>query len=277
MQISKYSDAKRTVVDNRLWAMKNSLVLEKNMCIVCDVCSKACPMEAVVLSSAGVDIDEKKCNLCEVCAYVCPTGAINIFSDKNKKEILRQSGGFPSFPKKLEIKVEKCPKDCVECEKACDMTTGGAIKVVSHKVIDVSEKCLRCVKCAEACPEGAIKVNPVFFGDIEINAEKCPTGCVECVDVCPTRAIKEKNGKVLLEKKYCVFCGACEVVCPAKDKGALVMKRNIMVSNGDGFSAIWTNALEKLTSTKSLAAAYNSINSEKLRKLALESQMVEEK
>ena len=93
----------------------------------------------------------------------------------------------------------------------------------------MDENCCTCRWCAINCPTEAITVEKIFEGDIEFNAEKCPSGCSTCVEVCPANAIylpsakpaKELKGEVepviAVNKDFCILCGACVNACPGED------------------------------------------------------------
>lgn len=49
---------------------------------------------------------------------------------------------------------------------------------------------------------------------LELDQEKC-TGCKMCVEVCPHNVFKMNNKKAeIINKGYCMECGACEKNCP---------------------------------------------------------------
>ena len=53
--------------------MKVSWLEEK--CIKCNVCVKACRLNAITLSDGKITVDDDKCNYCGRCAKACPTDA----------------------------------------------------------------------------------------------------------------------------------------------------------------------------------------------------------
>jgi 4Fe-4S ferredoxin len=95
-------------------------------------------------------------------------------------------------------------------------------------------------------------------GKIAIHAEKCPEGCTDCLDVCPITGalyLSEEDRKVQVNEMFCVYCGACKIVCPVEE--ALELKR-AMINHTPIRSGAWNKALEKLASpiemTKELKA-----------------------
>src|SRR5450756_1007830 len=65
------------------------LTLDKNRCVSCQVCTLACPKEAIKtqkqpkiqgekVKKAKVDVDLAKCNFCGICDVTCPYGAIKV-------------------------------------------------------------------------------------------------------------------------------------------------------------------------------------------------------
>jgi pyruvate formate lyase activating enzyme len=67
---------------------------DKNLCIACGECVKACPEEALVLKNdpdPGIVIDRQSCRLSGDCVSVCPTGAIQFTgSEISVTEILTE-------------------------------------------------------------------------------------------------------------------------------------------------------------------------------------------
>jgi 4Fe-4S ferredoxin len=83
-------DSDDTLTLERILAVKNfKLTLDHKICAGCQICSAACPKEAVKLvltpkiagqkaQKAKVDIDLQKCIFCGVCDVTCPYGAIKL-------------------------------------------------------------------------------------------------------------------------------------------------------------------------------------------------------
>jgi 4Fe-4S ferredoxin len=115
--------------------------------------------------------------------------------------------------------------------------------------VDVQkEYCPCCGVCEVKLPRGAMRVRRILNGKISIHQEKCPEGCTDCIDVCPiTGALYLSSGdrKVSLNETFCVYCGACKIVCPIEQ--ALDLKRT-HINHTPVRSGAWNKALERLTS-----------------------------
>lgn len=48
---------------------------EKDECIFCGVCEKACRLGAISITDDKINVDTEKCNHCGRCVTACPTGA----------------------------------------------------------------------------------------------------------------------------------------------------------------------------------------------------------
>jgi len=75
-----------------------------------------------------------------------------------------------------------------------------------------------------AYPETDPPLPDRFRGLPVINRAHCTTGCRLCMDACPTAALGEG---VRLDLGRCLFCGACERVCP---KGAIRFSQDYRLS-----------------------------------------------
>jgi len=140
------------------------------------------------------------CLSCGLCARSCPSG------------VLRQGVAWWKFPAVLEPYLDYsrgfCQFECVACGEACPTGAIRQLSVDSKTSVAVAksrldlplcivvEKGTRCGACAEHCPTGAISMDRV----------------PQAVFPAP-----------VLDTTLCIGCGACETVCPAEPKKALVV------------------------------------------------------
>jgi 4Fe-4S ferredoxin len=254
------------------------LALDKARCVGCQVCSLACPKEAIKLEKqpkvpgqkakrAKVDVDLAKCNFCGICDVACPYGAIKVTLNGEHALSVLEKESFPQLIRDIRVDTRQCPKDCVQCEEACplglikisrltyngkpvenvDALTPSQSKHVQVNLNIQKEYCPTCRVCELKCAPGLIKVRKFMEGKIVIDQAKCPEGCTDCLDVCPiTGALYTgEGGKVFVNELFCDYCGACKAVCPVED--ALTLKRT-KISHSPVHSGTWNKALEKLTS-----------------------------
>jgi 4Fe-4S ferredoxin len=253
------------------------LVVDKNLCVGCQICSLACPKEAIKLEKqpkvqgekakkAKVDIDLAKCIFCGICDITCPYGAVKVTLNGDHNLIVVEKESFPELIRDIKIDTRNCPKDCVACVEACPLEQLTISKVTydgkpvenldalspsqrRHVVVSVDipkDKCPTCRACEYKCPTGVIKMRKTFEGKIAIDQAKCPEGCQDCMDVCPiTGTLTVADGKVQVNEATCVYCGACKVVCPVDE--ALMVKRT-KVLHTPVHSGTWNKTLERLTS-----------------------------
>jgi len=275
------TDTTRVLTLEWILHVKNyKLTLDKNFCAGCQICSLACPKEAVKLERqpkipaekterAKIDVDLAKCNFCGVCDVVCPYGAIKVTVNGEHVLSVVEKESFPQLIRDIQVDTSRCPVDCVECKEACPLdlinimalTSEGRVvenddslttneKSKLQVRIDIEkERCPCCRICEFGCPEDVLHVRKFLYGKIVINSEKCPQGCIDCLDVCPITGalyLSDEDKKVHVNEIFCVYCGACKVVCPVD--GALDLKRT-KVSHTPVRSGTWNKALEKLAST----------------------------
>jgi MinD superfamily P-loop ATPase len=156
----------------------------------------------------------------------------------------------------------------LEIDDACPL---GNIKVKGDKKaakvsIEIDEaSCPCCRFCETKFPEGAVRVEKTFYGNLKINNEKCPEGCHDCADVCPiTDVLYVQDGKVQVNDDHCVYCGACKIACP--EEGALELNRT-QVRHTEVRSGAWNRALEKLASRSAVVKETRTKSAEKLKKI----------
>jgi 4Fe-4S ferredoxin len=255
------------------------LTLDKNRCVGCQICSLACPKEAIKTQKqskiqgekakkAKLDVDLTKCNFCGICDVTCPYGAIKVTLNGAHDLSILAKESYPQLVRDIKVDARQCPKECEECETACPLNLIKVTKIgfdgkpveniealspTAKKRVQVNltiqkEYCPTCKICEFKCSPGAIKVTKTMEGKITINQKKCPEGCSDCLDVCPIPGalMIGEDKKVHVNEVYCTYCGACKNVCPV-DEALMVKRTNI--HHTPIHSGTWNKTLERLTST----------------------------
>ncbi|TET64454.1 4Fe-4S dicluster domain-containing protein [Candidatus Bathyarchaeota archaeon] len=272
------------------------LTLDKNVCVGCQICTLACPKEAIELEKqpkalgekakhANIDIDLEKCNFCGICDILCPYGAIKVTVNGEHLLSVVDKESFPQLIRDIQVNSSKYPVDCVECEDICPLdlirvTRLTADGEIVEKVDSLTEKekgelqvkidikkehCPCCGVCEFKCPEGVVTVRKIFHGKIIIHPENCPEDCTDCYDVCPITgalSLSDKDKKVHVNEIFCVYCGACKIVCPVEE--ALELKRG-SIRHTPVSSGAWNRALERLASPIEMTKELKAKSSRKVR------------
>jgi 4Fe-4S ferredoxin len=288
----KTDTAKALTLEWVLHVKNYRLSLDKNLCVGCQICALACPKEAIKIEKqpkiqgekakkAKVDVDLAKCNFCGICDVLCPFGAIKITVNGEHVIPVVEKESFPQLIREIQVDTSKCPSNCVDCEEACPLNlikvswqtaegetiqTKPARKKKGIKVIINIEKerCPCCRICEFKCPKNAIQVRKFFHGKIQIHPEKCPEGCTDCLDVCPITGalyLSEEDKKVHVNELFCVYCGACKIVCPVDE--ALELKRTKIIHTPVR-SGAWNKTLERLASPVEMIKELKAKGSRKL-------------
>jgi len=138
-----------------------------------------------------------------------------------------------------------------------------------RRIVDVQvdkSLCINCTRCMEKGPSKGFTVTKPYQGRIWLNTSLCPPGCQACADICPSHAMTYNGQDVAVDRRFCLFCSACENVCPVS--GAVRIARTGFVHT-PVTSAAWTYAVDKLVSFKEAAREYDVKGQAKRRKLML--------
>ena len=262
------------------------LMADHKKCCGCHICEIVCPREAITLSDAvlsdgrlvekpRVDIDAAKCSFCGECVALCPTHALSMTVNGQPEVPVVKADAFPKLIRTNTVDqgvlgastdvsyIDNCPVLAISADVQRD-AAGWVIAVRDVRVDE--EMCINCTRCMEEGPKGGFTVTKPYKGRARLNVALCPAGCQACADVCPTNAITYDGTRVALDQRFCLFCGACENVCPAE--GAIRIERT-------GFehtpveSGAWAEALEKLVSYHQVTREYDIKGQEKRRKLVV--------
>lgn len=267
----KYENLNEIRIEREFLTRKYLLRLNKTLCNGCGLCSEICPKEAIeeqqplvvdghLREKPTIDFDIHSCILCGECVVLCPLNALDMEVDGKEISTFVENDVFPVLLKEINIKKEKCDPECdAKCQEECP-TEAIEVNKKSEKAQDLridvqinESLCIYCKRCQLACDHGAIQVTKPIIGSITLNAYLCPEGCMACSEICPTFAIQIENGKPSVFSEFCVFCSACQKVCPNKSPNEAIDISRDWIFHTDVTAAAWLTALRKLTSIETVA------------------------
>lgn len=193
---------------------RGSIDIEADKCILCGICSKRCPADAINVDRDGGkwEIHRMQCIQCGECVAACPKNCLNM------------------NPKYTEPGPEKVV-DSVDVEiKKPAAKAGGASAGDDGDLTCDKDTCIYCGLCAKACPADALKVDRKEK-TWEVDKEAC-VKCGACVDKCPKKCLSFGEGeakaesdsaapaadsgdeKLICDTDTCIYCGICAKNCP---------------------------------------------------------------
>ncbi len=263
------------------------LVADHTLCCGCSICLTVCPQEAITLSKPvladgrlrarpRVDIDPDKCSFCGECVALCPTHALALTVNGVPEVPVIKGKAFPMLIRTMRVNqaicqatadaayIDNCPTGAISGQVERDAE--GRVTGVRNAQVD-RNKCIACTHCMEQGPVGAFQVVKPYQGRAFLNVALCPPGCQACADVCPSHAITYDGERVHVDRRFCLFCSACENVCPAP--GAVRILRSGFVHTPIQ-SGAWARALDKLVSYREVSREYETKGQAKRKKAVLE-------
>ncbi len=228
-KLTKQNSAKELSIERKIYNRKYKLVLNRELCKNCRLCYWVCPKDAIKLPKIDpdgtnskenvIDIDVEKCNYCGLCENLCIFNAIKHYVDEKHVVPVVETGSFPQIARSIKLNLKNAAV-CPRHGKWCPLKI---LEINVYYPIIQTELCPCCTRCETGCPgcklcNGVIKVKKIIQGTINLDSKKCPKGCKKCLKSCPVEALYiNTKGKVSVNKKTCVYCGACLNYCPEKD------------------------------------------------------------
>ncbi|MFX1572590.1 MAG: 4Fe-4S binding protein [Promethearchaeota archaeon] len=202
-----------------LYTENYSIEINKEKCIGCGLCIKACPNNAFShpnlegkIRVKTIDLipdapDALKCSYCGTCSYICPTSAILL---KHNNKLMEQAD--------LGIVIKN------------------VVPKIEYKTVESKKN--------------QIKIRIYLDGKIDVDWEKC-ISCMSCVDVCPSNAfLKLKNlknnstkRKISYNETKCIRCGTCVRACSRK---AIKLTINKLKYSGNYKKIFWESLLKRI-------------------------------
>jgi ferredoxin len=214
-------------------------VFDKEKCVNCAACVRACKSECIDLKNKKVDVS--RCVTCFDCMTSCDYNAIQYkpFSYKAKDIKPEVKGRREALAALGILAVSLAARGSGKglVPKAAG-SRYGITPPGSKSVENLKDKCTSCNACIAACPNGIIRpasyeygIDGIMLPVLSYKEQFCGYECNKCSQVCPTGAIlpvklEDKKliqiGEVNFTLDKCIVitdgtdCGACDEHCPTK-------------------------------------------------------------
>lgn len=256
--------------------------IDESKCDFHGICAVVCPFSAIKITIDGsddipavvkgvfpvltrdIDIDVSKCEAsCNKCEDACPLGIISVEPTASTVASTTASPAASTAASTTTSTVASNTASPAAPPTASPAASPSA-PITDQAVVSVDKDlCAGCRACWSECPTDAVKVTRFYEGSIRIDKELCPPGCRRCMDVCPLDALYVgDDNKVDVKNSNCIYCGACQNVCPARE--ALEISRT-SVRHSPIESGAWNKGLERITSTDALNKELAASRTAKIR------------
>ena len=214
--------------------MRGSVVIEDDKCILCGICSRKCPADAINVDrkEGKWEIHRMQCVQCGECVAECPKNCLTMdpkYTEPGAEKIIDTHD--------IEVKkpAPKAKDDAGDKEKKPDADAAAADSAAEtsgddDKLVCNLNECVFCGLCAKTCPCDALEVNrkeKVWKVDedacVKCGAcvEKCPKKCLS-IGVAPEGEAEEAEAKPaeksipVVDEETCIYCNACANTCPSE-------------------------------------------------------------
>lgn len=201
-------------------ASDGDLTCNKDACVFCGLCAKACPADALKVDRKEKiwEVDKDACAKCGACVEKCPKKCLSMGGEAAGSA----GASAPADDAKLECNTDVCSY-CGFCATNCPadaLTVDRKEKV--WKVDD--DACAKCGICVEKCPKKCLTLgdlgpapDPTEGKEIACDEDAC-VYCGLCAKNCPADALKvdRKEKSWEIDKDACVKCEICVEKCPKK-------------------------------------------------------------
>lgn len=160
---------------------RGSIDIEAEKCILCGICSKRCPADAINVDRKGGkwEIHRMQCVQCGECVEACPKNCLAMNPKYTE----------PEAEKVVDVVDVEVKKPAPKADKADDKKADSKAEAASDddKLICDLDTCIYCGLCAKNCPCDALEVDrkaKVW----KVDDDAC-VKCGACVDKCPKKCL----------------------------------------------------------------------------------------
>lgn len=221
-------------------------VIDKNMCVKCNLCAGSCKSNCINLETKEIDVT--RCVACYNCLTACKRGGVKLVptwfkkrekgdsahrevENKERRNALIAMGGFA-----VAVAARKLTMPKVSAESFAGGENNPILPPGARNLTAFKDACTACHACIAACPNNIIKpasfeygIDGIMLPTLKYDKGSCDYDCNICSQTCPHEALqhlsleekqKTQIGTAIYVAENCVIniddvnCGACSRVCP---------------------------------------------------------------
>jgi ferredoxin len=259
---------------------------DKQKCISCKKCERACKAGCIDVKNMKVDFD--RCVACYNCIDSCNDLAIGYSRMKAKKTIEKPvDEGRRDLFKTMAIGAASLT--FLSAKNVDQVTSSFTTKITAKSKLPVTppgsvsldhfkSTCTACHLCISACPTNVLQssiaeygIAGLFLPKMDYHVNYCNIDCTRCSNVCPTGAIipltKEQKaitqiGRVNFVHDNCVVvnngddCGACAEHCPTAAVFMVPYQNNLFIPEVNPDACIGCGACEHVCPSRPFRAIF---------------------